>query len=471
MSETKLAAETRTEFGKGAARRIRRADQIPAVLYGHGTDPSTSPSRATRRCWRSSTCRTPCSPSSSTAATQLALPKDVQRDPSSGDHRARRPARRPPRREGHRRRPGPRRRRGAAGHAGHLEKPDRSTLEAEATHIPESVEVAVEGLEAGTQIHAATSSCPRAPRWPPTPRPLVVNIDRSAPTAEALEAELAEAEAEAGIEHEEPEADRSRGRRGRRVPPRAADEAEPTARSAPRRRDAEAMAPTRRPGWSSGWVTRARRTPATGTTSAPWSSTSWPRRIGASVRARTRRGPTSPRGGSAPPAAPGPRVVLATPAVLHERVRRPGRRRCCGSSRCPPERLIVVHDELDIPFATLRLKRGGGDNGHNGLRSISKSAGHRRLLPGAGRHRPPARPDGPGRLRARATSRRPSARSCRSCSSDARRRRRASPRCRPRGRAARLPLALIFSSHSEHALEASGRAPAAWSPAAMTQTR
>ncbi|HWS58396.1 MAG TPA: 50S ribosomal protein L25, partial [Actinotalea sp.] len=39
MSEVKLAAVVRTEFGKGAARRIRRAAQIPAVLYGHGSDP------------------------------------------------------------------------------------------------------------------------------------------------------------------------------------------------------------------------------------------------------------------------------------------------------------------------------------------------------------------------------------------------------------------------------------------------
>ena len=39
MSETKLVAQTRTEFGKGAARRIRRAHQIPAVMYGHGTEP------------------------------------------------------------------------------------------------------------------------------------------------------------------------------------------------------------------------------------------------------------------------------------------------------------------------------------------------------------------------------------------------------------------------------------------------
>ena len=41
----------------------------------------------------------------------------------------------------------------------------------------------------------------------------------------------------------------------------------------------------------------------------------------------------------------------------------------------PPENLIVVHDELDIDFSTIRLKFGGGDNGHNGLKSIKKSIG------------------------------------------------------------------------------------------------
>ena len=39
MSEVRLAAESRTEFGKGAARRTRRSGKIPAVLYGHGSDP------------------------------------------------------------------------------------------------------------------------------------------------------------------------------------------------------------------------------------------------------------------------------------------------------------------------------------------------------------------------------------------------------------------------------------------------
>jgi PTH1 family peptidyl-tRNA hydrolase len=62
--------------------------------------------------------------------------------------------------------------------------------------------------------------------------------------------------------------------------------------------------------------------------------------------------------------------------------------------KVPVERIICVHDELDIPFATLRLKRGGGDNGHNGLRSLTQSLGSREYLRvrfGIGR--PPGRQD------------------------------------------------------------------------------
>lgn len=58
------------------------------------------------------------------------------------------------------------------------------------------------------------------------------------------------------------------------------------------------------------------------------------------------------------------------------------------------DRLVVVHDELDLPYGTLRLKRGGGEGGHNGLRSISKSLGGReyaRVRFGIGR--PPGRQD------------------------------------------------------------------------------
>jgi peptidyl-tRNA hydrolase, PTH1 family len=62
--------------------------------------------------------------------------------------------------------------------------------------------------------------------------------------------------------------------------------------------------------------------------------------------------------------------------------------------KIPPDRLVVVHDELDLPYGALRLKLGGGDNGHNGLRSITRSIGTRdylRVRFGIGR--PPGRQD------------------------------------------------------------------------------
>lgn len=62
--------------------------------------------------------------------------------------------------------------------------------------------------------------------------------------------------------------------------------------------------------------------------------------------------------------------------------------------KVPDERLVVVHDELDLPFGTLRLKLGGGDNGHNGLRSISRALAakdYHRVRFGVGR--PPGRMD------------------------------------------------------------------------------
>lgn len=62
--------------------------------------------------------------------------------------------------------------------------------------------------------------------------------------------------------------------------------------------------------------------------------------------------------------------------------------------RSSPDRLVVIHDELDLPYGTLRLKRGGGDNGHNGLRSVRQALGSGefyRVRVGIGR--PPGRMD------------------------------------------------------------------------------
>ncbi len=82
MSEVKIASELRDQFGKGAARKIRRADRVPVVLYGHGTEPVTSRCPGTNCC---SALRTPnVLIRIEGAVDELALPKGVQRDPIKG---------------------------------------------------------------------------------------------------------------------------------------------------------------------------------------------------------------------------------------------------------------------------------------------------------------------------------------------------------------------------------------------------
>ena len=99
--------------------------------------------------------------------------------------------------------------------------------------------------------------------------------------------------------------------------------------------------------------------------------------------------------GRLPPAAgrPGARLVLAKPSSYMNESGGPVSG-LVRFFRVPPDRLLVVHDELDLPFGDLRLKRGGGEGGHNGLRSVSQSTGTRdycRLRFGIGR--PPGRTD------------------------------------------------------------------------------
>ena len=89
----------------------------------------------------------------------------------------------------------------------------------------------------------------------------------------------------------------------------------------------------------------------------------------------------------------GRRVVLARPTSYMNESGGPVRGLLDYHS-IPPTDLVVLHDELDIPFAGVRLKRGGGEGGHNGLRSISRATGTRdylRVRVGIGR--PPGRQD------------------------------------------------------------------------------
>ncbi|NHT19312.1 aminoacyl-tRNA hydrolase [Cellulomonas sp. IC4_254] len=97
--------------------------------------------------------------------------------------------------------------------------------------------------------------------------------------------------------------------------------------------------------------------------------------------------------GTLPGGAPGPRAVLAKPTTYMNTSGGP----VAALARyydVPPERVIMVHDELDIPFGEIKLKIGGGEGGHNGLRDTTKALGTKdylRVRVGIGR--PPGRMD------------------------------------------------------------------------------
>ena len=202
MSENKLVAETRTQFGKGAARKIRRDHKIPAVMYGHGSQPIhiTLPGHEAMLALKQSNALLTIVLD---GKEELALAKDVQRDPIKPviEHIDLVIVKRgekvvvdvPVHLEGE-----------AAPETVVTTDHTSLQLEVEATHIPESITVSVEGLGAGTQILAGQVTLPEGSTLVTDPEALVVNVTQQV-SAEALEAELSEAEAEAGIEREESE--------------------------------------------------------------------------------------------------------------------------------------------------------------------------------------------------------------------------------------------------------------------------
>lgn len=198
MSEdNKVEAELRTQFGKGFARRLRAAGQIPAVLYGHGEEPVhvALPGHQVALLVRRANALFELSIE---GKDQLALVKDVQKDPV----------------------------RQIIEHidllivkkgeklqvdipivvvgepfAGTIANLDATSiaLEVEATHIPENVEVDVEGLEDGTHITAADLKLPRGAVLAAEPETLIVAISVPAATL-AAEDEIAESDAETAAE-------------------------------------------------------------------------------------------------------------------------------------------------------------------------------------------------------------------------------------------------------------------------------
>jgi large subunit ribosomal protein L25 len=205
MSE-KITAETRTEFGKGAARRIRREDKVPAVIYGHGNDPIhvTLPGHATMMALKHGGANALLELDID-GTIQLALTKQVQVDPIKrhlehvdfvavvkGEKVT---VEVPVHLNGE-----------AARETLVVTETSTIQLEAEATHIPEYIEVDIDGAVAGTQIHASDLKLPSGSTLLLDPETLIVNITEMQSQA-SLDAELEEAEAEAGIERDESDND------------------------------------------------------------------------------------------------------------------------------------------------------------------------------------------------------------------------------------------------------------------------
>ncbi|GHB41206.1 50S ribosomal protein L25 [Streptomyces xanthochromogenes] len=195
MSEVKLAAEVRNSFGKGAARTIRRENKVPGVIYGHGTEPVhvTLPGHELLLALRTANVLLSLDLD---GKTELAIPKAVQRDAIKG-------------------------------YLVHVDlllvkKGEKVTVEvavetegdlapgsflvenvlntisveAEATHIPTSVSVSIEGLEAGAAIHAKDIKLPAGTTLATDPEAVVIQIlaaQAEEPAAETEDAEGAEA--------------------------------------------------------------------------------------------------------------------------------------------------------------------------------------------------------------------------------------------------------------------------------------
>lgn len=199
MSEVRIAAEPRTEFGKGAARRTRRSGKVPAVLYGHGTEPRhlSLPGHDLMLALKTPNVLLRLD---GLKGNDLALPKSVQRDPIKGflEHvdlivvsRGEKVTVEIPVEVS-----------GDVAPGGMLDQQlVQVSVEAEATHIPGSVTVDVEGLEPGSHVTAGELSLPRGVTLDTDEEMVVVQV-LAERTAEQIEAELAEAESEAGVERE-----------------------------------------------------------------------------------------------------------------------------------------------------------------------------------------------------------------------------------------------------------------------------
>ena len=190
MPEVRIVAEPRTEFGKGAARRVRRAGRVPAVLYGHGTETRHVTLPGHELLMALKTPNVLIQVEGLSGRSQLTLPKAVQRDPIRGDiehvdlilvRRGEKVTVEVPVQVTCEVEPG-----------GLLDQQMvRLSVEAEATQIPQGITVNVEGMEIGAAVHAGELDLPDGVTLAAEPEALVLHV-LAAPTAEQIEAELGE---------------------------------------------------------------------------------------------------------------------------------------------------------------------------------------------------------------------------------------------------------------------------------------
>ena len=196
MPEVRIAAEPRTEFGKGAARRTRRAGRVPAVIYGHGTENRHLSLPEHDLMLALKTPNVLLRVEGLPGQSGLALPKAVQRDALKGtiDHVDLIVVRQ--------------------GEKVTVEIPIRVTgnvfpggvldqqlvqiaVEAEATHLPDGIDVDVEGMEVGTTVHAKDLALPAGTTLQIDPEVLVMHVVAEQSQSQ-YEAELGETEAVEG---------------------------------------------------------------------------------------------------------------------------------------------------------------------------------------------------------------------------------------------------------------------------------
>lgn len=199
MTEIRIAAEPRTEFGKGAARRLRRDKKVPVVVYGHGaqTQHLALPAHELMLAMKNSNALLSLQLDEGVA---LVLPKAIQRDPvrstiehvdlvvvKSGEKVT---VEIPVHTDG---------KIAAGGLLEHVH--DTITVEAEATHIPASFTITIEGLQVGDSVHAKDVELPRGCSLVADPELVVVHVLTAQQVEEEEPAEVAEP-----VEGEEPEA-------------------------------------------------------------------------------------------------------------------------------------------------------------------------------------------------------------------------------------------------------------------------